>query len=85
VIQSNNDCDVVLGGDFNVDYYVKNHSSVYCTVLDASKAFDRVNFCKAFGLLVMRGLPASIIRSLIKLYTDNQVRVLWAGITSIIL
>jgi Reverse transcriptase (RNA-dependent DNA polymerase) len=29
-----------------------------------------------------RGLPVSIIRILIKLYTDNQVRVLWAGITS---
>jgi hypothetical protein len=73
-------CTMVLKE--TISYYVKNHSSVYCTFLDASKAFDRVNFCKAFRLLVRRGLPASIIRILIKLYTDNQVRVLWAGITS---
>ena len=58
-----------------ISYYVKNNSSVYCTFLEARKAFDRVNFCKTFRLLVRRGLPASIIRILIKLYTDNQVRV----------
>ena len=38
-----------------ISYYVKNQSSVFCTFLDASKAFDRVHFCKLFRLLVKRG------------------------------
>jgi len=46
------------------------------------KAFDRVHYCKLFRLLVKRGLPTCIVRILINLYTVNQVRVLWAGLTS---
>jgi hypothetical protein len=65
-----------------IAYYTKNQSSVYCTFLDASKAFDRVHYCKLFRLLIRRGLPACIIRILIGLYTNNQVCVLWAGLTS---
>lgn len=73
-------CTMVLKE--TISYYIKNQSSVYCTFLDASKAFDRVNYSKLFRLLVDRGLPACITRLLINLYTVNQVRVLWAGITS---
>jgi len=43
-------------------YYGKNNSIVFCTFLDATKAFDRINYCKLFRLLIDRGLPASIIR-----------------------
>jgi hypothetical protein len=50
--------------------------------LDATKAFDRVHYCKLFRFLVKRGLPLSIVRILINLYTVNQVRVLWAGLAS---
>jgi len=77
---STNMCTMVLKE--TISHYVKNQSSVYCTFLDASKAFDRVHYSKLFRLLVKRGLPACIIRILISLYTDNQVRVLWAGLTS---
>ena len=55
---------------------------MFCTFLDATKAFDRVNFCKLFRLLVQRGLPACIVRTLINMYTGNIIRVSWAGITS---
>jgi len=40
----------------------------FCTFLDASKAFDRVNYCKLFRLLIKRDLPACIIRVLINMY-----------------
>ena len=30
-------------------YYVDNKSSVYCAFLDATKAFDGVNYCKLLG------------------------------------
>lgn len=77
---STNMCTMVLKE--TVSYYITNHSSVYCTFLDASKAFDRVRYCKLFRLLVRRGLPACIVRILIVLYTSSQVRVLWAGLYS---
>jgi len=50
--------------------------------LDDTKAFDRVQYCQLFKLLVKRGLPACIVRILIKLYTGNSVRVLWTGLAS---
>ena len=65
-----------------ISFYIKHQSSVYCTFLDASKAFDRVHYCKLFRLLIKRGLPACIVRILINMYTGNQVRVLWAGLAS---
>jgi len=65
-----------------ISYYINNKSPVFCTFLDATKAFDRVNFCKLFRLLVNRGLPACILRTLINMYTGNIIRISWAGITS---
>ena len=65
-----------------IAYYTNNKSPVFCTFLDATKAFDRVNFCKLFRLLVKRGLPACIVRTLINMYTGNIVRISWAGIAS---
>jgi len=76
-------CTVVLKE--TLSYYVKNKSSVFCTFLDASKAFDRVNYCKLFLLLIQRGLPACFITTLINLYTGHSVRVLCAGISSMVL
>ena len=77
---STNMCTMVLKE--TISYYIKHQSSVYCTFLDASKAFDRVHYCKLFRLLIKRGLPACIIRILINMYTGNQACVLWAGLVS---
>jgi hypothetical protein len=38
-------------------YYTSHASSVYCTFLDANKAFGRVNYTKLFTSLVDRQLP----------------------------
>ena len=65
-----------------ISYYVHQNSSVFCTFLDASKAFDRVNYCKLFRRLMERGLPPYIIRVLINMYTAKQACVSWAGIVS---
>jgi len=43
-----------------VSYYVNNDSPVYCTFLDATKAFDRVEYSKLFRLLIRRKLPSMI-------------------------
>lgn len=77
---STNMCTLVLKE--TISYYVKNQSSVFCTFLDATKAFDRVHYCKLFRLLIKRKLPSCIVRTLINLYTSSEVRILWAGLTS---
>jgi len=46
---------------------------------DSTKAFDRVNYCKLFKLLVKHELPLLIIRVLANLYMNNLVRVSWGG------
>ena len=63
-----------------IAYYVRNQSSVFCTFLDASKAFDRVQYSKLFRLLIKRKLPVVIIRVLVNLYMGNFVRVGWCGV-----
>jgi len=51
----------------------------FCKFLDATKAFDRIKYCKLFKLLLQRDLPAPIIRVLVNLYKNNLVRVSWCG------
>jgi len=77
---STNLCSMVLKE--SISYYVHHQSSVFCTFLDASKAFDRVRYCKLFRLLVSRQMPALIVRVLINFYVGNFVRVQWCGIVS---
>ena len=57
-----------------------NNSMVFCTFLDATKAFDRIQYRKLFRLLGKRGIPhCIIIRKLLSFYTSNFVRVVWNG------
>jgi hypothetical protein len=77
---STNMCSVVLKEAIN--YYTQHRSSVFCTFLDASKAFDRLHYYKLFRLLQQRELPAHVIRLLVNLYTRNLVRVSWHGMLS---
>jgi hypothetical protein len=63
-------------------YYHHSNSTVFCTFLDASKAFDRVNYGKLFRLLIERGLPSCIVRMLVNLYTQHRIRVSWGTLFS---
>ena len=58
-----------------IDYYSANRSTILCTMLDATKAFDRVQYCKLFHQLLGRNLPAIILQLLVKLYTCQVTRV----------
>jgi len=51
--------------------------------LDASKAFDHVECGELFQLLLDKFLPPHIIRLLLNMYTNQQVRVLWNGVNSL--
>jgi len=60
-----------------VAYYVQNQNPVFCTFLDSTKAFDRVNYCKLFKLLVKRELPVLNLRVLANVHMNNLVWVSW--------
>ena len=55
-----------------IDYYNYNKSSVFVLWLDASKAFDRVNFCKLFTYLLKRDVSPLVLRLLLHTYR-NQI------------
>ena len=62
-----------------VQYYLNGGSIVYGMLLDASKAFDRVQFIKLFRLLLSRGLCPVICRLIATLYTNQTSRVKWGS------
>ena len=58
-----------------IAYYVNNGSTVYCTMLDATKAFDRVEYCKLFRLLASRDLSSAWLRVMVNIYTNSRTRI----------
>ena len=60
-------------------YYTSRRGQVYCCLIDATKAFDRIRFDKLFEVLLKRKLPMCIIRLLIDMYQRQKVRTTWNG------
>ena len=58
-------------------HYIANGSSMYVTMLDASKAFDKVNHSKLFTKLIDRGCPSFIVRILYYWYRTQKFTVRW--------
>ena len=58
-----------------IQYYINNNSHVFATLLDASRAFDRVEYIKLFRLLLSKGICPVIARFLLYLYTNQTIRV----------
>ncbi len=56
-----------------ISHNMKHNSKVYVFLLDASKAFDRVEYGKLFQLLLGRKLPTLIIRSILDGYTRLNI------------
>ena len=46
---------------------------MYVTMLDVSKAFDKVNHSKLFGKLIDRGCPVFIVRILCHWYSTQKL------------
>ena len=62
-----------------VNYYVDHGSRVYCSFLDASKAFDRLIHSGLFIKLMNRNIPKCFLDILITWYQGLQGRVKWDG------
>jgi len=41
-------------------YYTADGGAAFCTFLDATKAFDHVNYCKLFSILLKRDIPVTL-------------------------
>ena len=60
-----------------INYYSERGSNVFCSFLDASKAFDRLVHAGLFLKLLQRGLPLVVLDLIIFWYSQLQCRVRW--------
>ena len=58
-----------------VEYYRENDSDCYKLLLDASKAFDRVEYVKLFSDLRERKLCPIVLRLLMNMYVNQCLQV----------
>ena len=65
-----------------VRYYYNICSNVFSCYIDATKAFDRVRYDKLFNLLIDRGIPPIIVRSMLDLYVRQSLKTHWRGYMS---
>ena len=65
-----------------VNYYKNRNSSVYVLMLDASQAFDRVNYKSLFCTLLNRGLCFLTTRLLFNLYNNQLLSIKWGNCIS---
>ena len=65
-----------------IHYYRSRGSPVYLCFLDARKAFDRVNHWTLFKKLIDRGVPNSVIKTLVFWYRTQEMIVGWGGCVS---
>ncbi len=78
--QSTTMCSLALKD--TVKCYLRQESDVYTAYVDAIKAFDRVRHDMLFMILIDRGLPPIVIRSLYDMYRKQKIQVVWKGYMS---
>ena len=59
-----------------IKYYLRGNSNVYCCLLDASKAFDKIHLGIFFKTLISMNLPP-LIRLILNSYIQQETRVFW--------
>ena len=65
-----------------VQLYTSQGSRCYTVLLDATKAFDRVDFVKLFTLLFERSMCPTVIKLLVFMYTHQCLNVRWQSFTT---
>ena len=60
-----------------ITYYKTNHSDAFVMFLDASKAFDKVHYCKLFQILLDKDLCPLTCSFLGNMYTHQKLHVKW--------
>ena len=65
-----------------INYYTAHGSSIYCSFLDASKAFDRLVHTGLFLKLLERRTPLIFVSIIMAWYSDLSCRVRWGDTMS---
>ena len=68
-------CTFVLNE--TIQYYLNGDSPVHVMLLDASQAFDRVEFIRLFRLLERKGICPLVARILLNMYVNQIFRIQW--------
>ena len=55
-----------------IKYYNENNIDCYLLLLDASKAFDRVEYVKLFKMLKYRNMCPIVLRLLMNMYVNQM-------------
>jgi hypothetical protein len=63
-------------------YYCENGGNIFCTMLDASKAFDRLRYDKLLQILEERQLDPLVLRLLLFSYEHQLTRTQWLSESS---
>ena len=65
-----------------IEYYNKNGSDCYLLLLDASKAFDRVEYVNLFNTLRDRNLCPIVLRIIMNMYVNQVIQIKWNDLLS---
>ena len=65
-----------------IDFFLRNGSEVFASVMDMTKAFDNVRHSQLFTKVLERGIPAIFIRLLMVAYKSQELLVSWNGESS---
>ena len=65
-----------------IEYYNEHESDCYFLLLDASKAFDRVECIKLFRTLPDRKMCSVVLRPIMNMYINQSIQVKWNSIVS---
>ena len=60
-----------------IDYYNEYDTDCYLLLLDASKAFDRVEYVKLFNTLRDSNMCPVVLRLIMNMYINQQIQVKW--------
>ena len=58
-----------------IEYYNRNNTDYFMLLLDASKAFDRIEYVRLFTLLRLRNMCPLVLRLIMNMYISQRMQV----------
>ena len=62
-----------------IDYYKQRGTTIFVTILNASKAFDEIDFWLLFQKLITKDFPVFIIKILAYWYCHQEMHIRWGS------
>ena len=62
-----------------VSHYFEGNSNMYCCLLNASKAFNRIQYGNLFSILLSKNIHPLVLRLLVNIYLHKKTRVSWGN------